>query len=73
MTAGDILTLGINRSVPPKLPYHPDRDLQAVVRMYFPPNPLAVTQSLPVKSAQDLVDYTKNNPDSTTSTRPDRM
>lgn len=28
---GNILTLGINRSVLPSLPYHPDRDLQPAV------------------------------------------
>jgi tripartite-type tricarboxylate transporter receptor subunit TctC len=60
---GNILTLGINRSVLPNLPYHPDRDLQPVVQMYFTPNLLAITPSLPVKSVQELIDYAKKNPD----------
>lgn len=60
---GNILTLGINRSVLPKLPYHPDRDLQPVVQMYFTPNLLAVTPSLSVKSVQELIDYARKNPD----------
>jgi tripartite-type tricarboxylate transporter receptor subunit TctC len=60
---GNILTLGINRSVLPRLPYDLDRDLQPVVQMYATPNLLAVTPSLPVKSVRDLIDYAKKNPD----------
>jgi tripartite-type tricarboxylate transporter receptor subunit TctC len=60
---GNILTLGINRSVLPRLPYDLDRDLKPVVEMYATPNLLAVTPSLPVKSVRDLVDYAKKNPD----------
>jgi tripartite-type tricarboxylate transporter receptor subunit TctC len=60
---GNILTLGINRSVLPRLPYDLDRDLQPVVQMYATPNLLAVTLSLPVKSVHDLVNYAKKNPD----------
>jgi tripartite-type tricarboxylate transporter receptor subunit TctC len=60
---GNILTLGINRSVLPRLPYDLDRDLQPVVQMYATPNLLAVTLSLPVKSVRDLVGYAKKNPD----------
>jgi tripartite-type tricarboxylate transporter receptor subunit TctC len=60
---GNILTLGINRSVLPKLPYDLDRDLQPVVQMYATPNLLAVTPSLPVKSVRDLIDYAKKSPD----------
>ena len=59
---GNILTLGINRSVLPKLPYHPDKDLQPVVQMYATPNLLAVTLSLPVKSVPELIDYARKNP-----------
>ena len=60
---GNIQTLGINRSVFSTLPYNPDKDLQPVVQMYFTPNLLAVTLSLPVKSVQELIDYAKKNPD----------
>jgi tripartite-type tricarboxylate transporter receptor subunit TctC len=59
---GNILTMAINRSVLPKLPYDLDRDLQPVVHMYGTPNLLAVTLSLPVKSVQELIDYAKKNP-----------
>ena len=60
---GNILTLGINRSVLPRLPYYPDKDLQPVVQMYFTPNLLTVTPSLPLKSVQELIDYARQNPD----------
>ena len=60
---GNINTMAINRSVLSRLPYDPDRDLQAVVLMYYSPNLLAVTLSLPVKSVPELIDYAKKNPD----------
>ena len=63
MGAGNVLTLALNRSVLPKLPYDPDRDLQPVVRTTAVPNLLAVTLSLPVNSVQELIDYGKRNPD----------
>jgi len=59
---GNILTLGINRSVLPRLPYDLDRDLQPVVQMYATPNLLAVTSSLPVQSVRDLIDHAKKDP-----------
>ena len=63
MGHGNINTMAINRSVMAKLPYDPDRDLQAVVLMYYSPNLLAVTPSLPVKSVPELIGYAKRNPD----------
>lgn len=63
MGHGNINTMAINRSVMPNLPYDVERDLQAVVLMYYSPNLLAVTVSLPVKSVQELIDYAKKNPD----------
>jgi len=59
---GNILTLGISRSVLPRLPYDLDRDLRPVVQMYATPNLLAVTPSLPVNSVRDLIDHAKKNP-----------
>jgi tripartite-type tricarboxylate transporter receptor subunit TctC len=59
---GNIATLGINRSVLPRLPYDLDRDIRPVVQMYFTPNLLAVTQSLAAKSVTELIDYAKKNP-----------
>jgi tripartite-type tricarboxylate transporter receptor subunit TctC len=57
---GNIATLGINRSVL-KLPYDLDRDVHPVVQMYFTPNLLAVTQSLPVRSVAELIAHAKKN------------
>ena len=63
---GNINTMAINRSVLGKLPYDPDRDLQAVVLMYNSPNLLAVTLTLPVKTVQELIEFAKKNPDKLT-------
>jgi tripartite-type tricarboxylate transporter receptor subunit TctC len=59
---GNINTMAINRSVLSRLPYDPDNDVQPVVHMYGTPNLLAVTQSLPVKSVPELIDYARRNP-----------
>ena len=59
---GTILTLAINRSVLPKLPYDADKDLAPIVQYTSVPNLLAVTPSLPVKSVPELIDYAKKNP-----------
>src|SRR5215472_8606284 len=45
-----------------KLPYDPQRDLAPVVITSSQPNVLAVTESLPVHSVRELVDYAKANP-----------
>ncbi|MGZ5091517.1 MAG: Bug family tripartite tricarboxylate transporter substrate binding protein [Burkholderiales bacterium] len=58
---GNLLTLAVNRSVLPKLPYDPDK-LQAVVHFTYVPLLLAVTVSLPVRSVQDLIDHARRNP-----------
>jgi tripartite-type tricarboxylate transporter receptor subunit TctC len=54
ITHASITQLSTNRIVFPKLPYHPDRDLQRVLQTPTP-NLLAVTLSLPVKSVQELI------------------
>ncbi|HUP96076.1 MAG TPA: tripartite tricarboxylate transporter substrate binding protein [Burkholderiales bacterium] len=59
--SGNLLTLAINRSVLPRLPYDPDK-LQAVVLYTHVPLLLAVTASLPVKSVQELIDHARRNP-----------
>lgn len=59
---GTLTQLAINRSVLPKLPYHPDKDLQPVLQTTATPNLLAVTLSLPAKSVQELIDYARKNP-----------
>jgi tripartite-type tricarboxylate transporter receptor subunit TctC len=59
---GNILTLAIGRSVM-KLPYDIDRDSAPVVQMYYTPNLMAVTLSLPVNSVQELIAHAKQHPD----------
>ena len=59
---GNILTLAIGRSVM-KLPYDIDRDIAPVVQMYYTPNLMAVTLSLPVNSVQELIAHAKQHPD----------
>jgi len=59
---GNIQSMAIARNLM-KLPYNIERDLQPVVHMYGTPNLLAVTQSLPVRSVQDLIGYAKKNPE----------
>jgi tripartite-type tricarboxylate transporter receptor subunit TctC len=58
---GNLLTLVLNRSVLPKLPYDPDK-LQAVVHLTYVPLLLAVTASLSVLSVQGLIDHARRNP-----------
>ena len=60
--SGNLLTLALNRSVLPKLPYDPEK-LQAVVHYTNVPLLLAVTVSLPVRSVQELIDHARRNPD----------
>lgn len=63
MAQANILTLALNRSVLPRLPYDPDKDLQPVVHTTSVPNLLAVTMALPVNSVQELIEHAKKNPD----------
>jgi tripartite-type tricarboxylate transporter receptor subunit TctC len=58
---GNLLTLAVNRSILPKLPYDPDT-LRAVVLYTYVPLLLAVTVSLPVKSVPELIDHARMNP-----------
>lgn len=59
---GGISTFAINPGVLARLPYDPDKDLVKVVQTYFNPGVLAVTLSLPVSSAKELIDYARKNP-----------
>lgn len=60
--AGNITNIAMNRAIMTKLPYDPDRDLRAVVQTHFQANVLAVTNALPVRSVQELVDYARVQP-----------
>lgn len=59
---GNFNSLNTNRVLSAKLPYDPDRDLQAIMFAYMSRNILAVTRTLPVSSVKELIAYAKANP-----------
>src|SRR4051812_42567911 len=59
---GNIVSLAINRSLLPTLPYDVEKDLTLVsdcVRVF---NMLAVNNDLPVRTVRELIEYAKQNP-----------
>lgn len=58
----NVVTLAINKSLLPKQPYDPDKDLVIVGQFLSTYNLLCVTNSLPAKTVKDLIDYAKKNP-----------
>ena len=58
----NVVTLAINKSLLPKQPYDPDKDLVLVGQFLSTYNMLCLTNSLPVKSVKELVDYARKNP-----------
>src|SRR5688500_4968238 len=60
---GNMVYLAINPSLVPNLPYDPDRDLQPIGQFTTNQNVLAVRNTLPVKSVQELIAYARTNPD----------
>jgi tripartite-type tricarboxylate transporter receptor subunit TctC len=59
---GNIVSLAINRSLLPKLPYDVEKDLTLVSNCVQVFNMLAVNNDLPVRSVQELVAYAKKHP-----------
>ena len=59
---GNIVSLAINRSLLPALPYDVERDLTLVSNVTFVFNMLAVNNSLPVRNVAELIAYAKANP-----------
>jgi tripartite-type tricarboxylate transporter receptor subunit TctC len=59
---GNIVSLAINRSLLPSLPYDVERDLTLVSNVTHVFNMLAVNNALPVHSVADLIAYAKKNP-----------
>ena len=59
---GNFSSINTNRILISKLPYNPDKDLQAIVFAYMSRNILAVTPSLPVTSVKELISYARKNP-----------
>jgi tripartite-type tricarboxylate transporter receptor subunit TctC len=58
----NVVTLAINKSLLPKQPYDPDKDLVLVGQFLSTYNLLCVTNSLPIKSVKELIAYAKQNP-----------
>src|SRR5436190_3885357 len=58
----NVVTLAINKTLLPKQPYDPDKDLVIVGQFLSTYNLLAVNNSLPVKSVKELIAYAKQNP-----------
>jgi len=59
---GNIVSLAINRSLLPTLPYDVERDLTLVSNVTYVFNMLAVNKDLPVHNVMDLIAYAKKNP-----------
>jgi tripartite-type tricarboxylate transporter receptor subunit TctC len=59
---GPVGALAITRHMVAKLPYDIERDLQPVALVTTGYMVLAVSNSLPVSSVKDLIDYAKKNP-----------
>lgn len=56
---GNIGPIAINPALYPDLPYKPQRDLAPVTMLMSVPNLLVVNPSLPVRSVQELIAYSK--------------
>jgi tripartite-type tricarboxylate transporter receptor subunit TctC len=59
---GNIVSLAINYSLLPKVPYDIEKDLTLVSHTWNVFNMLAVSPKLPVHSVKELIDYAKKNP-----------
>src|SRR5439155_11520386 len=59
---GNIVSLAINRSLLPSLPYDPERDLTLISNVTYVFNLLAVNNDLPVHTVAELIAYARQNP-----------
>ena len=59
---GNIVSLAINKSLLPSVPYDVERDLTLVSNCVRVFNMLAVNNDLPVRSVRELIEYAKQNP-----------
>jgi tripartite-type tricarboxylate transporter receptor subunit TctC len=58
----NVVTLAINKTLLPRQPYDPDKDLALIGQFLSTHNLLAVHPSLPARSVRDLIDHAKKNP-----------
>lgn len=59
---GNIVSLAINRTLLPTLPYDVEKDLTLITNCVLVFNMLAVNNNLPVRTVAELIDYAKKNP-----------
>jgi tripartite-type tricarboxylate transporter receptor subunit TctC len=59
---GNIVSLAVNRTLLPKLPYDVEKDLTLVSNTWNVFNMLAVNNDLPVRTVAELIAYAKKNP-----------
>src|SRR5712675_3386431 len=59
---GNIVSLAVNRTLLPALPYDVEKDLTLVSSCVQVFNMLAVSNGLPVRTVAELIDYAKKNP-----------
>jgi tripartite-type tricarboxylate transporter receptor subunit TctC len=59
---GNIVSLAINYGLLPSVPYDVERDLTLVSNCVRVSNLLAVNNDVPVKTVQELIDYSRKNP-----------
>src|SRR5436189_3731828 len=59
---GNIVSLAVNRTLLPALPYDVEKDLTLVSNCVQVFNMLAVNNGLPVRTVAELIDYAKRNP-----------
>lgn len=62
LIVGTVGTHGINASLYPNLPYHPQRDFTPITFLASTPNLLVVNNTVPAKTTQELVDLAKKTP-----------
>ena len=63
---GTIGTHGVGPAIYKHLPFDPIKDFAPISLMHVLPNVLIVTNSLPVNSVKELIDYARANPDRVT-------
>jgi tripartite-type tricarboxylate transporter receptor subunit TctC len=63
---GSVGPLAISPNLVRKLPYDPDKDIQAIAQVGMSQCIIGVNLALPVKSVKELIQYAKANPDKAT-------
>ena len=62
LVIGTVGTHGINASLYPNLPYHPQRDFTPITFLASTPNLLVVNNTVPARTTQELIDLAKKTP-----------